>query len=327
MAGETSTIAEMARKVSDEIFAVFGWELVLPADQNWVCVNADHDKTTHPSDVVFRYRHPYRQRTVHLTTDLKSFGASSINKQQIAKALKSLAMSASCAAISSEWQDLYAAPDCNLEVAGLLFVYNHDDEYTGNFRDLLVGADATKLEMPPTTLLHVLDPARISYLATVANDITSLRGRRQLPHAGEHFWFFYPDLIGEHARTDQPQAATIETLCGALIVCRYIHTRAAAPVTGALVYYGREGSTVDEFKYLIDYLFRYQLINNCDEVLIRLPASANNATAVFSRAITAYLADFNDLPDLRERLARVKVEPVTSIIKSFSRVALGMERT
>jgi len=323
---ETSTIAEMARKVSEELLSVFGWELVLPADQNWACVNSEHGKTTHPSDVVFRYRHPYLPRTVHLTTDLKSFAASTVNKQQISKAITSLAMSASCAAISSQWQDLYAAPDCTLEVSGLLFVYNHDGDYAGEFRDLLLAADATRLNMPASTMLHVMDPSRIAYLATVANDITSLRGRRQIPYAGEHFWFFYPDLISEHARVDQPQAATVETLCGPLIVCRYLHTRANGPIAGALVYYSRDGTTVDEFKYLIDYLFRYQLINNCDEVLIRLPSAASNATATFSRAVTAYLADFNDLPDLRERLERVKVEPVTTVVKVFSKVALGMEK-
>lgn len=322
---ETSNIAEMARKVSTEIFEVFGWELVLPADQNWKCVTPDHSKETHPSDVVFRYSHPYWSRTVHLTTDLKSFAAATVNKQQISKALKSLAMSASCAAVSQQWQDLYAAPDTTLEVAGLLFIYNHDDKFNDDFRELLLGADAMRVSMPPSTMVHVLDPKRVSYLATVANDITNLRGRQALPPRGEHFWFFYPDLIGEHARENQPHAATIETLCGPLIVCRYIQGATPSAKSGALIYYSRSGETIDEFKYLIDYLFRYQLLNNCDEVIVRLPAAAPTATAVFNRAVTAYLADFNDVKELRERLERVKVEPVTSIIKSFSTIAIGME--
>jgi hypothetical protein len=323
---ETSKIAVMAEKVSDEIFEVFGWDRVLPSDQNWACVDPDHENETHPSDVVFRYRHPYRAVTVHLTTDLKSFAKDSITKQQISKALRSLVKSATCAAISQEWQDLYAAPDSTLDVAGLLFVYNHDGEYGGDFKKLLIESDATRTGMPASTVLYVIGPSRVSYLATVANDILRLRGTGKLPPKGEHFWFFYPDLIGEHARADQARAATIETLCGPLIVCRYIDGATSAAVSGALVYYARTGKDPDEFKYLLDYLFRYQLISNCDEVRIRLASSADNATAVFQRAVTAYLADFNDLPEVRARLKRVKLETVTSIVKVFSEVALGMER-
>lgn len=319
---ETTTIAAMAAKVSDEIFEVFGWERVLPSDQNWACVDPDHQKETHPSDVVFRYRHPYRAVTVHLTTDLKSFAKASVTKQQIGKALRSLVMSTTCAAISQEWQDLYAAPDSTLEVAGLLFVYNHDGEYGGDFQRLLIESDATRTGMPTSTVLHVIGPNRVSYLATVANDILRLRGAGKLPPMGERFWFFYPDLIGEHARVDQAKAATIETLCGPLIVCRYIN----AATSGAIVYYARAGKDPDEFKYLLDYLFRYQLISNCDEVRIRLASASDNASAVFQRAVTAYVADFNDLPEVRSRLARVRLEMVTNIVKVFSEVSLGMER-
>ncbi|MCR6627905.1 MAG: hypothetical protein NVV67_17105 [Pseudoxanthomonas sp.] len=317
----------MAKKVAADIFEVFGWELVLPADQNWDCVDKGHLVSKHPTDVVFRYEHPYRACTVHLNVDLKSYARGSITGAAIQGALISLAKATACAGLSVDWQKLYALPDTTLDVAGLLFVYNHDGAYDKDFSMLLSGADPEKVAINPRTTLHVMSPQQIAYLATVANDINGLRGKKAIPFAGDQFWFYYPDLIGEHARTVQPKSAAIETLQGPVIVCRYImpDTKAGSG-DAALVYYNRQGDTTDEFKYLIDYLFRYQLLMHCEEITIRMPAASSAAPAIFKRALEAYAAEYYQSDELQSRLSKIKIEVVTNVVTQFSQVELGMER-
>ncbi|AMJ56223.1 MULTISPECIES: hypothetical protein [Stenotrophomonas] len=323
---ETANIAKMAEKVSEDIFEVFGWERILPSDQNWECVTPEHDKPTHPSDVVFRYKHPYSDTTVYFTTDLKSFAKDSITKQQVSKAIASLGISATCAGVSEAWQDLYLAPDTKDDVRGLLFIYNHDGEYKGDFNKLLAESSSAKTGLTDSTMIHVIGPYVVSYLATVANDINVLRGKKKLPADDSKFWFFYPDLIGEPSREPHARSATIETLCGPLIVCEYIvDGKSGKATTGALIYYSRSGESVDEFKYILDYLFRYQLLSNCDEIQIRMANAVENASATFKRAVDSYVADVNDLQEVRDRLARVSVEHISDVIKVFSKVKLGME--
>ncbi|WP_099490519.1 hypothetical protein [Stenotrophomonas maltophilia] len=323
---ETSNIATMAARVSEDIFEVFGWERILPSDQDWDCVTADHAKKTHPSDVVFRYKHPYSDSTIYFTTDLKSFAKGSITKQQLKKAIASLGMSAACAGISESWQNLYLTPDTRSDVRGLLFIYNHDDEYEGDFNQLLAESSPAKAGLEESTMLHVIGPHVVSYLATVANDIHVLRGKKKLPSDESKFWFFYPDLIGEPSRQPRARSATVEALCGPLIVCEYIaDSKTGSATTGALIYYSRSGETVDEFKYLLDYLFRYQLLSNCEEIKIRMANAVEKAPAIFQRAVDAYVSDVNGLKEIRDRLAQVSLEPITEVIKVFSKVDLGME--
>ncbi|WP_313050960.1 hypothetical protein [Stenotrophomonas cyclobalanopsidis] len=323
---ETKNIATMAEKVSEEIFEVFGWEKRLPTDQNWECVNELHvKKDTHPSDVVFRYKHPYFDSTIYFTTDLKSFAKDSVTKAQVKKAIASLGMSTSCANVSLPWQNLYAGPGSKNDVRGLLFIYNHDGNYSGDFDKLLAESATAKKGLSSSTIIHVIGPKRVEYLATVAHDIVRLRGKKKLPASDEKFWFFYPDLVGEPARQPRAKAATIEALSGPLIVCEYVHDNPSdAGKTGALVYYSRAGESVDEFKYILDYLFRYQLISNCEEIIIRMACASKEAPAFFQHAIDAYVADFNGLKELRERLARVKLQQITNIVKQFSEIEIGM---
>ncbi|MFM0721496.1 hypothetical protein PQQ73_34920 [Paraburkholderia strydomiana] len=65
MSGETAPIAEMANKVSKELFEWFRWERVPLMDQNFECVKKDKHAPkkkqdhTHPVDVVFNYIDPY----------------------------------------------------------------------------------------------------------------------------------------------------------------------------------------------------------------------------------------------------------------------------
>lgn len=68
---ETSKIALMAMKLSDEVFSEFFWTKVGPEDQNWPCEDKVlHGVDTHPADVVWRpfedwpaRRAPFRRTT------------------------------------------------------------------------------------------------------------------------------------------------------------------------------------------------------------------------------------------------------------------------
>ena len=108
---ETETIARMAEKVSDEVFSVFGWELVGPLNQNWPCEDDTHRTTptrskTHPTDVVFRYEDPYKNEMVHLNTDLKSYKSSSISLGGVAGAMRNMAQATRCSHQCWPWQEM-----------------------------------------------------------------------------------------------------------------------------------------------------------------------------------------------------------------------------
>ena len=123
---ETSNIAQMAEKVSKEIFSEFFWEQVGSLDTNWDCCQQEkHNKTTHPTDIVFRYEDPYEQKYININFDLKSYAKGSINATTIRTALESLAMASECTQISEEWQNIYQSKTMNTDIVSSLFVYNH----------------------------------------------------------------------------------------------------------------------------------------------------------------------------------------------------------
>lgn len=73
---ETKNIGEMANLISSELFFHFGWKKCKPQDVNWSCENLEHEKKSHPADVVFYYNDPYTNTVTYIHTDLKSFSES-----------------------------------------------------------------------------------------------------------------------------------------------------------------------------------------------------------------------------------------------------------
>lgn len=321
---ETDAISRMADKLAAELFGVFGWERVPPVNQNWPCVEPQHHKQTHPTDVVFRYTHPYRAVDVYLNVDLKSYARGSISTERIADAIRSLSMATHCANVSEIWQNLYVAAGATAEAHGLLFVYNHDGAYDADFDALVSRIRPADLTVPRRRRLYVMGPDRVAYLATVAVDIQRMRQRYQISNSS--FGFLYPDLITLRARHDQVKAATVEALTGPLIAAEYQRTADEGNGIrhGVLIYYSREGRSADEFKYLIDYLFRYQLLHR-DEVLLRLPRGAPETVTQFRRAVDDHVAALHNLDEIRDRLNRVQVETVTSVVPTFSEIEIGMD--
>ncbi|MBI5833678.1 MAG: hypothetical protein HZB16_15360 [Armatimonadetes bacterium] len=321
---ETEAIARMADKLATDVFGVFGWERVPPVNQNWPCEDPAHHKQTHPTDVVFRYAHPYRAVEVYLNVDLKSYARGTISKDRIADAIQSLSKATHCANISSPWQERYVKPGEATEIHGLLFVYNHDGAYDADFEQLLGRIRPADLAVPRRQRLYVMGPDRIAYLATVANDIARMQHSLRIDTS--RFGYLYPDLVTVRARHDHVKSATVEALTGPLIAAKYERTDSDGPkvLHGLLVYYSRTGRSADEFKYLIDYLFRYQLLHY-DEVRLRLPRGASDAVTQFRQAVDDHVAALHNLDEIRERLGRVRVETVTTVVPTFSEIEIGMD--
>ena len=133
---ETVNIAEIAVKISKDIFKHFLWEIHPKRDDNFKCNNPEHlgdgkkPKETHPGDAVFFYDDPYLGKRIYLHTDLKSYAKDSITSTSLRKAFKSLCMTVECANESPEWRNKYSVdPSEPHEVRGMLFIHNHDNGY------------------------------------------------------------------------------------------------------------------------------------------------------------------------------------------------------
>lgn len=256
---ETANRSKMAELLSQDIFPELGWEREGPLNTNWKCENQDHHKDTHPTDIVFSYRDPYEPHRTYVNCDLKSYSAKSVeDKGRLRGALESLSMATGCAQLSSGWQSKYIRSDENANIVGLLFIYNHDGLYDKDFTGLLMRATEEKLPLARTNRVFVLSPQEICTLQTIITDIDTARGRKQLPPR-ELCSFFYPDQVSRVVnKRDWKLPATLEALKSSQLVIRHKSKPDIPLYDGIDIYYKRGGSLVEEFIYLLDYLFHWQ---------------------------------------------------------------------
>ena len=325
---ETANIARIAEKVSSQLFAEFGWHPCAPRNTSWDCGLRERHRTkasSHPSDIVFCYDDPYDAGFVYVTADLKSYAKASIQLSKVSGAIRGLAMATECANVSSRFAELYVSDHQAqpTHVVGLLFVYNHDGEYTGDFARLLAQVDRTNSTLQQGSRMYVMGPAQITYLYSIAQDITLLRGRLAVPPR-EDCHFYYPDLVQIPARkSKEAAAASLEWLTGPWQMLRF-HTPLAdnAVRTNTLVYYRDNGSTTDSFKYLLDYLFRFQLIDTGHVIQVRsVPATARQESTrpLFEKAKEEYLRQIHPAGrrDMTERLKAVSYERIETFVTHF----------
>lgn len=97
------------------------------------CEDLDHNKKTHPADVVFHYNDPYTNTLNFIHKRLEKFYAKYTEKLDLESTLTSLSMQVQCAEISDEWQKLYSGQETDYRIHGMLFIYNHDGQYTKSF--------------------------------------------------------------------------------------------------------------------------------------------------------------------------------------------------
>jgi hypothetical protein len=114
--------------------------------------------------VVFYYDEPNRLVRTYVNTDLKSYKKGSITSTAIASAIESLALTLECAELSEEWREKFVHDEKSYEIAGLLFIYNHDGEYDKDFDQILAKVNHEKLKIPKDSKIFIFGPSHIRWL-------------------------------------------------------------------------------------------------------------------------------------------------------------------
>ncbi|ELS0762290.1 hypothetical protein V6457_001238 [Vibrio vulnificus] len=321
---ETGNIEQLAKIVSRDIFKWFKWSMCKPKDVNWECELAHHsNKKTHPSDVVFFYDDPYSGQTKYLNTDLKSYAAGSITKSSISGALKTLAMSIECANISESWQQKFLLDDVGFgDVAGMLFIYNHDSKYDKNFSELLSGVDFKDVPIADDNEIVIVGPDLIRRLHDVVSDMKMLKADDSLPGPDE-YTFFYPDLIRARRCGDEwDKPATVEVLTAPWLILK--HKRGEHFGEGFVIYYHLSGEAVEEFIYLIDAMSHYQMFSGGYSIRVRFTDASTHAPTNFEKAKREYLKMWGNDEGRKKQMDSIEVEQITNFTTSFNPMAIGM---
>ncbi|WP_054112900.1 hypothetical protein [Marinagarivorans algicola] len=320
---ENGNIEKLAKIVSQDIFSWLKWDQRPVMDVDWACELEHHGKKTHPSDTVFSYIHPYTGDRIYLNTDLKSYQKKSINATSVRKALQSLALSVECANVSADWQDKFHIDDeYTHTVVGLLFIYNHDNEFDRVFYDLLNAVDRKNLAIANGNALYVLGPAKIRFLLSVVNDMRRLKADDTLPNKSD-FTFYYPDLVLSKRHCGEwGQPATIEMLTGPWIIIK--HKAVESTEEGFLIYYSKQGETIEEFVYFLDTLSHYQLLLSNYPIRLRFVDACDDATLNFIKAKEQYLKTWGPDHGREQQLDRINPESVSTIVTKFNPLEVGM---
>lgn len=318
---ETASTAKIAENESKLMLQFFRWSTYSESLENndYLCQDLerhfpDEKYDKHPLDMVFSYIHPYTGKQIFFYSDLKSYSNSSITPGKLREALKSLGQSISCARDNEQWRIDFSNPDFSGEVRGLLFLLNHDGDYS---QDILAklnvvakfepqdhrGNNSTlnvdNLHIDPNQFVHIMDPTVIVYMQTIRKDIQSLRGALKFPLGNKNYYFYYPNLeLHRTQGSEENFPATVEVLCGPYLIIGNYATEQTHPDSGEdikyppgfIVFYRLNGSTQEEFLFLIDQLSKYQMFNNNKKVNVRqihLNPDAN-AEKNFNNALLEY---------------------------------------
>lgn len=325
---ETINIAEIAAKLSKDVFKYFLWETHPKSDDDFECSNKKHlgeggkPKATHPGDVVFMYQDPYLGKTIYLHTDLKSYAADSITSTKLRGAFKSLCMTIDCARGSEHWRGKYSVNESEAhEVRGLLFVHNHDNGYDKPFYEAIDKVDLQALPVAPGTQLHFLGPHDIQRLYSISNDIIRLKGEDELP---KDYSFYYPDMVISRRQGDVwAQPATIETLTGPYIIIK--HQATEKQRAGYLIYYNAPASCPEEFEYFLDSLSRYQMLESGERILVRVtnPDAPSDMKTIFHTAKKKYVKAWGFDPARETILNQIDIERITSVTSTYNPGDMG----
>jgi hypothetical protein len=319
---ETGNIEELAKIVSKDIFKWFKWNTCGLKDVNWECVSDHHKKKTHPSDVVFYYDEPYSGNVIYLNTDLKSYKKGSINTASITKALSSLSISVECANISEDWQKKYLISDDGFDkVIGLLFIYNHDDEFDKDLIDIIETIDFEKTGIPENVKLIVFDPDKIRNLVNIVNDIKGLVADDLLPRID--YTFFYPDMVMSKRHGEEwAQPASLEALTSPWLIIK--HRATTGIEEGYLIYYQMLGETVEEFIYLIDAMSHYQMLLSNKPIRVRFTNAREEAANNFSKAKLEYLKMWGADEAREIQLNRIDARRISKVVSNYCPMEIGM---
>lgn len=323
---ETINIAKMAERLSNGIFKEYLWGRMEHTNLNWTCEAQDkHAVKTHPSDVVFWYDEPYSQSRTYVNCDLKSYAKGSITASAIREAIESLAKTLSCAEVSQEFNDKYIHPSVSANIHGMLFVYNHDDEYDKDFSKILDKVKSDDLDLPKGSKIVVFGPEDIFWLNNVHHEIIHLRGGAGLLPERDHCKFLYPHLVRKkNVQPEHAKAATLEMLTAPWIILSYVNHKNSNQ-KGFVVFMRKRGHTMDEFLYLIEYLMHYQVITGETKVTIRLLDPHPNSSANFSKAKDQYIADYQGGEEIKKILDGIDLGKLEHVRTSFCEFELSRQ--
>ncbi len=322
---ETKQIAEMANKVSNELFEVFKWKRKLVEDHSWECVNPEQhgNKKDHPSDCVFYYQNPYDNETKYINTDLKSFKNKSITKGNINTAIHSLSYATNCAPYNPNWQRLFQ-PEESSTVLGMLFIYNHCNTYNGDFNAIMESINIEYNHLEQRSQIYVCSPYKVTELYSIASDIQKMTGKGELP-LPEEYCFFHPNemMTKNHFDSDYNEPATIEILTSPWIIIK--HGKARKCDAGYLIYYTGEGREIDEFVYFLDALSYYQILNNKSSVRIKFTKTNAHAALNLTEAIDRYLSDLGHQKEkVEDMINSMVMGTIDKTHPQFTAVEIGL---
>lgn len=324
--GETGNIAKIAELVSKDIFQAFGWEISGSMNINWSCVKDEHGRATHPADVVYKYPEPYHNKVTFIHCDLKSYSKDSITKASIKSALKSLNESLSCAKVSSDWRDKFLTTEKRYDIKGMLFVYNHDGEFSQEDQSFstLLDESTKKLEIDEGNVIYVVGPSKINYLTNVSSNIKMLCAEKKLPFERSKIGFYYPELDREkiyHNPGSLP--LSIEKMCGSFHVMRYDKVD-GDKIDGLDVYMQSNGSDTEQFMHILDFIRLNNCLQDATKIRIFLPFGCATAHRNFDKALSFY-TDGLDKTAANSIKEQVKFEHCPTLVKlSYFNEEIGM---
>ncbi len=319
---ETENISKMAELVAQAMFKELKWNQEDPLNTNSACVFPEtHEKKTHPADIVYWYKDPYVGNRVYVLCDLKSYARGSITTDSIKGAVTNLALSVECAKVSEEWRRRFITGTTNVDLQGMLFIFNHDNGWDAEFPRFLSKIFDAYPQIPSGVRIYIFGPQDIWYLNNIIYDIKVLRGEGELPSLDDCS-FLYPDL--SRARVVQDDwgcAATLECLKAPWQIIKY---RKQDSSLHLLVYYRGTGDTVQEFVYLIDKLVHFQWVAMCATIRLRAPYASQNAAATFALAIKEYASPLGGVATITEKLKKIKLQTISQVTPNFSEIEIGM---
>lgn len=330
---ETANIAAMAELLSGKVFGVFGWSQVGPINFNFKDDTSKDIKrhTKHPCDVIFRYDDPYRRQPIYLITDLKSYAKASVeSKEKLQGNITGLASALRCARKSNEFKK--HLPEDSGAINGLIFVFNNDNEFDGDFGVLLKSKGPSLIDIPYDSKIYIFGPPQIQFLCDIVNDLEKIFGE-DVPLAGQ-FKFFHPNLISSIPDRNRWPSAMPEMLTSPYIIS--IYTKETSVKEGDLTkilsrdytnfYYKGSGATYEEFCFIFDYCFRYNLIDDNHSIKIKMPYCCEDAASNFDKAKQEFSRHFYKQDKGFDKLAKIELIQIPTAIFEFHDKIIGMDK-
>ncbi len=320
---ETSNISRIGELAFGSIFSVFGWKKVGPYNESWNCLTKHKESSPklgkHPTDAVYTYTDPYRTENVFVNIDFKSYGRSTLQNVDLATCARSLANTIECANKSQKYKELFLGDDDG-EIIGLLFIYNHDGAYDpSRFRSAMAQLQDAAPHLAKDRRFAIVGPGDVTYLATVANSIERLSGSKTLK--GYQCTFDVHNLIDRPACTQE--CLSIELLLGPWQLVKFAGVKDERAHSVVHMYY-RANGTMAQFEYVLDFLFRYQVLRDNDVVHLNLPNAVSDAAVQLEHAKASFLSRYYNMPEIAAKLAQVKFAPIAQIQQKFSTIEIGM---